>query len=347
MDTRYVITSSPHIRSTDNTQKIMISVLIALAPATVLGCVFFGFRALFITLLSVGSAVAAEYLFNLLCKKKQTIGDFSACVTGLLLAISLPSTVPLWIPIIGSIFAIIIVKQIFGGIGRNIFNPALTARIMLAIAWPKEMTNWVKPFSYDGISLISNVDITKIETSVTPLAQMKAGTFDFQDMLQLFWGNIGGCIGETSVILLLLGAAFLFIRKVISWETPVAILAAVGVLSLIFPSTGTPIAYCIAQLASGGLVLGAFFMATDYSTAPVTRRAKFIFGLCIGTLTFLLRRFTGYAEGIGYAIVFMNIFSYTLDRHTKPRRYGKGGAFYGKRKSSESDTAAESEQEDA
>lgn len=345
MDTRYIITSSPHIRSGENTQKVMFSVLIALMPALIIGCVFFGWRAFIIALLSVGAAVASEVLFNLCLKRKQTVDDLSACITGLLLAMSLPSTVPLWIPVIGSAFAIIVVKQLFGGIGRNIFNPALTARIMLAIAWPKEMTNWVKPFAYDGVSLIANVDLTKIETTVTPLASMKAGTFDFQNLFNLLWGNIGGCIGETSVILLLAGSVFLMIRRVISWETPVAIILSLGILSFIFPASGTPFVYMLSQLLSGGLVLGAFFMATDYATSPVTKWGKFIFGLCIGILTFLLRRFTGYSEGIGYAIVFMNIFAYTFDKHTKPRRYGKGGAFYGKQGTTEPESGKPDEEQ--
>lgn len=334
MDTRYVITSSPHIRSTINTRKIMMSVLIALMPATVVGCVFFGFRALFIILLSVGSAVLAEALFNIIVKRKQTVGDLSACVTGLLLALSLPSTVPLWIPIVGAFFAIIIVKQLFGGIGKNFLNPALAARVMLSVSWPKEMTNWVKPFATDGVSLIANVDITKIESTVTPLSSMKASTYSFRNIIDLFWGNIGGCIGETSAALLLLGAIYLMFKKVIRWEIPVTFIGSVALLSYLFPTSGTPLYYMLAQIFAGGLFISAFFMATDYSTAPITGRGKFIYGILCGVITFFLRRYSGYPEGVSYAILLMNIFSYTLDKITGPRRYGNGGTFYGRKKDS-------------
>ncbi len=331
MDYKYVITSSPHIRSNDSIRKIMLSVLVALLPAAVLGCVYFGYRALIILVLGVLSSVVAEYLFNLLMQREQTIGDLSACITGLLLAMSMPSTVPLWMPVIGSFFAIIVVKQLFGGLGNNFLNPALAARVFLAMAWPKEMTNWVKPFSTEGINLIANVDISSIESTVTPLASMQAFNYSYNNFGDLFWGNIGGCIGETSVALLLVGAIFLMIRKIVSWEIPVTFIGSVALLSYLFPLSGTQMTYMLAQVMSGGLIISAFFMATDYTTTPVTKLGKFIFGLGCGIITFLIRRYAAYPEGVAYAILFMNVLTVVLDYRTRPRRYGKGGVFYGKR----------------
>ncbi len=334
MDYKYVITSSPHIRSNDSIWKIMLSVIIALLPAAIMGCVYFGFRAVLVLVLGVLSAVGAEYLYNIMVKREQTLNDLTACVTGLLLSMSLPSTVPLWMPVIGSFFAIIIVKQLFGGLGNNFLNPALAARVFLSMAWPKEMTNWVKPFSNEGISLIANVDLSEIASTVTPLTSMQALNYSYNNLIDLFWGNIGGCIGETSTALLLIGGAYLFIRKIISWEIPVSFLGAVAVLSYFFPNSGTPTTYMLAQLMSGGLVMCALFMATDYTTTPVTKSGKFIFGVGCGVITFLLRRFTGYPEGVSYAILFMNVLTVVLDYRTRPRRYGKGGVFYGKREKS-------------
>lgn len=331
MDYKYVITSSPHIRSNDSIRKIMLSVLIALLPAAIMGCVYFGYRALIIIVLSILSSVGSEYLFNLLMKREQTIGDLSACITGLLLAMSLPSTVPLWLPVIGSIFAIIVVKQLFGGLGNNFLNPALAARVFLAMSWPKEMTNWVEPFSKEGINLIANVDVTTIASTVTPLTSMQALNYSYNNFGELFWGNIGGCIGETSVALLLVGAIFLFVRKVISWEVPATFIGSLAILSYFFPVSGTQFAYMLAQVMSGGLIITAFFMATDYTTTPVTKLGKFIFGLGCGIITFLIRRYAAYPEGVAYAVLFMNVLTVVLDYRTRPRRYGKGGVFYGKR----------------
>lgn len=331
MDYKYVITSSPHIRSNDSIRKVMFSVLLALMPATIMGCVLFGFRALIIVLLSVGSAIGAEYLFNLIMGREQTINDLSACVTGLLIALSVPSTIPIWMPIIGSFFAIIVVKQLFGGLGNNFLNPALAARVFLSMAWPKEMTVWVKPFSEEGISLFGNVDISQIASTVTPLTSMQSLNYTFTNFNDLLWGNIGGCIGETSTVLLLIGGAYLLIRKVISWEIPVTFIGALAILSYIFPTSGTPVTYMLAQVLSGGLIISAFFMATDYSTTPITRLGKFIFGLGCGVITFLMRKYSAYPEGVTYAILFMNLLTVVLDYRTRPRRFGKGGVFYGKR----------------
>lgn len=331
MENKLIITSSPHIRSNETVTSIMLSVIIALIPAAIYSVVIFGFRALIIICISVMSSILAEALFNACIKKKQTIGDLSAALSGLLLAFTLPPTVPLWIPVFGAFFAMIIVKGLFGGLGSNFMNPALAARAFLFISWPEHMTTWLKPFEFENVPLFKNIDYTTIITSATPLNQLKDLEFSFSNLLNLFWGNVGGCIGETSAVLLILGGLYLMIRKVISWQIPVYFIATVGILSYIFPTTGTPWEYTLAQILSGGLILGAVFMATDYSSSPVTKRGRILFAIGCGFITFIIRRFSGYPEGVSFSILIMNSFTWMLDKKTKPRRFGKGGAFYGKR----------------
>jgi electron transport complex protein RnfD len=344
MDGKFLITSSPHIRSNDTTRSIMLSVIISLLPAVVFSGFLFGFRAIVITILSVGSAVLAEALFNQCCKKKQTVQDLSAAVSGLLLALTLPVTVPLWIPIVGSFFAMIVVKGVFGGLGSNFMNPALAARAFLFVAWPVHMTTWLKPFEFDNVPVLLNVNVDQIITSATPLQSLRNLEYSFTGMQDLFWGNIAGCIGETSAALLLIGGIYLLVRKVISWHIPVFYVATVGILSYIFPTSGTPMQYALTQIMSGGLLLGAIFMATDYSSSPTTRRGRIIYAIGCGLLTFVFRRFSNYPEGVSFAILLMNTLAWTIDGFTKPRRFGKGGAFYGRR---EEDQKEEDEAEPA
>lgn len=336
MDGKFLITSSPHIRSNDTTQSIMFSVLIALTPAVIFSGFLFGFRAIMITMISVGASVLAEALFNMCCKKKQTISDLSAAVSGLLLALTLPVTVPLWIPVVGAFFAMIVVKGVFGGLGNNFMNPALAARAFLFIAWPVHMTTWLKPFEYGGVPIFLNVNADQIITSATPLQSLRNLEYSFTSLSDLFWGNVAGCIGETSAILLLIGGVYLLVRKVINWHIPVFYIATVGVLAYLFPTSGTPIQYALAQMLGGGLLLGAIYMATDYSSAPTTTRGRVLYAIGCGLLTFVFRRFSNYPEGVSFAILLMNSLAWAIDGITKPRRFGKGGAFYGRRE--EADT---------
>ncbi len=340
MDGKFLITSSPHIRSNDTTQSIMLSVLIALTPVVIFSGFLFGWRAIIIALLSVASSVLAEALFNICCKKKQTILDLSAAVSGLLLALTLPVTVPLWIPIIGAFFAMIVVKGVFGGLGSNFMNPALAARAFLFIAWPVHMTTWLKPFEYDTVSVFLNVDVDQIVTSATPLYSLRNFEFSFNSLSDLFWGNIAGCIGETSAVLLLIGGIYLLVRKVITWHIPVFYIATVGVLSYLFPTSGTPIQYAAAQIFGGGLLLGAIFMATDYASAPTTKKGRIVYAIGCGLLTFVFRRFSNYPEGVSFAILLMNSLAWFIDGVTKPRRFGKGGAFYARRKEEKAEPVA-------
>ncbi len=335
MDGKFLITSSPHVRSNDTTQSIMLSVLIALTPALIFSGFLFGWRAIIISLLCVGSSVLAEALFNICCKKRQTINDLSAAVSGLLLALTLPVTVPLWIPIVGAFFAMIVVKGVFGGLGSNFMNPALAARAFLFVAWPVHMTTWLKPFEYDGVPVLLNVNVDQIVTSATPLQSLRNLEYSFTNLNDLFWGNIAGCIGETSAILLLIGGIYLLVRKVITWHIPVFYIGTVGILAYLFPTAGTPAQYAAAQILSGGLLLGAIFMATDYASSPTTPKGRIVYAIGCGLLTFMFRRFSNYPEGVSFAILLMNTLSWAIDGVTKPRRFGKGGAFYVRRKEDE------------
>ena len=331
MEEKLLVTSSPHIRSNDTTRSIMLSVLIALAPASIYSVVIFGFRAMMIIIIGTLSSVGAEALYNVMIKHKQTVSDLSAAVSGLLLSLTLPPTVPLWLPVIGALFAMIIVKGLFGGLGQNFMNPALAARCFLFISWPQHMAVWLKPFEYSTVPLFSNVDTQAIITSVTPLKALKDMTFNYSGLADLFWGNIGGCIGETSAVLLLLGGLCLLIRKVINWRIPVFYIGVMAVLCYLFPTSGLPVQYMLAQLLSGGLLIGSIFRATDSATAPVTRMGQIIYAIGCALLTFVMRRFSGYPEGVSFAILIMNAFTWLIDKKTKPRRFGKGGAFYVKR----------------
>jgi len=303
----YTVSSSPHIKSNDSVQGIMRDVIIALIPAIFAGIYFFGIQAFLVTLVSVLSCIAAEALWQKLTHRKITIGDLSAVVTGLLLAFNMPAAVPLWLPAIGGFFAIIIVKQFFGGIGQNIMNPALAARAFLLASWPVHMTNW----TVDGIA------------SATPLALLKSGSDALPSLMNVFVGNIGGCIGDTSVLALLIGAAYLLYRKIISWHTPVAFIGSVFILTLILGRDGLMTGNALYEICTGGLILGAFFMATDYSTSPMTKKGQVIFGLGCGVLTTVIRLYGGYPEGVSYAILIMSLFVPFIDKFTAPRIFGE------------------------
>ncbi len=301
------VSSNPHIRDRQTTGNIMIMVLIGLLPTTVFGVFHFGVPALITIVIAVMSSVLAEYCYERLVHKKSTISDCSAAVTGLLLALNLPASVPWWIPVLGSIFAIIIVKQLFGGLGQNFMNPALAARCFLLISFTGRMTT----FTYDGI------------TGATPLALLKQG--ESVDVLSMFLGTTGGTIGETSALAILIGAAFLLWNKIIDIRIPAAYLGSFAVFALLFGGRGLDLSYLGAQLFGGGLMLGAFFMATDYVTSPITKKGRVIYGCILGILTGIFRIFGNSAEGVSYAIIFSNLLVPLIEKITIPKAFGKGG----------------------
>jgi len=301
------VSSNPHIRASYTTRSIMMTVLIALMPAAIFGIFNFGMAALFTIILSMASCVLTEYIYEKLMHKKITISDCSAAVTGLLLALNLPATVPWWIPVLGGIFAILIVKQLFGGLGQNFMNPALTARCFLLISFAGRMTT----FTYDGI------------TGATPLTLLKSG--ESVDVMKMFLGTTGGAIGETSALAILIGAAFLLWNKVISLRIPGMHLGVFSIFVLLFGGHGFDLSYLGAQLFGGGLMLASFFMATDYVTSPITKKGQLIYGALLGVLTGLFRIFGNSVEGVSYAIIFSNLLVPLIDRVTLPKAFGKGG----------------------
>ena len=312
------ISSSPHVHSPITTQTIMRDVLIALAPALIGSVYFFGFRALLVTLVSAAACVFFEWVYCKLTKTHCKIYDLSAVVTGVLLAFVCPVTIPYWCIIIGDFFAIVVVKAVFGGIGRNIVNPALAGRAFM-FSYPALMTRWVKPGFANAAGLFNTVDAV---TGATPLAQMGQGMLPEATVSELFLGNIGGCIGETSVLLLLLGLAYLLARNVINLRIPLSFIGTVAVLTFLFPQGNGNLQWMLAQLFSGGLFLGAIFMATDYVTSPITKLGQIVFGIGCGVLTVVIRYFGGYPEGVSYAILIMNCCVVLLDRIGRPKKFG-------------------------
>ena len=298
-----IVAASPHVTTKNSTAVIMRDVLIALAPAVLAGCVVFGLRALLVVAVTTAACVFFEWGFEKLCHKPSTISDLSAAVTGVLLAMNLPVSIPLWQAVFGALVAIVAVKGLFGGIGKNFANPAITARIVMFLAFSKTMTAWVFP---DAVS------------SATPLAMMANG--ESVDYLTLLLGNHGGCLGETSALALLIGFAYLLIRGVISWHTPVCFVGTVFVMSLILGQDA------VGQILSGGLMLGAIFMATDYSTTPSTNWGRVLFGIGAGLLTVLIRFYGAYAEGVSFAILFMNILTPYLSKWTETKPFGGAAA---------------------
>ena len=304
MSDLYHVSSSPHERSKDTTERIMLYVIIALLPTTLFGIYNFGYRALILILVTIASCVASEWIFNKIVHKKQTINDLSAVVTGLLLALNLPATLPWWEAVLGGVFAIIVVKCMFGGLGQNFMNPALGARCFLLIAFAANMTN----FTIDSY------------TGATPLAAMRNG--DAVNTMDMLIGRTAGTIGETSAIAILIGAIFLILMGVIDLRIPASYIITFVVFMLLFSGHGADWTYITAQLCGGGLMLGAFFMATDYVTSPITPMGQIIFGICCGIFTGLFRCFGANAEGVSFAIILSNILVPMIEKYTVPRAFG-------------------------
>lgn len=323
------VSASPHVRSNVSTQSIMRDVVIALIPATAFGIYNFGLHALLLVAATVATCVLTEYLYQKFMKRQILVSDYSAIVTGLLLALNLPPEMPVWIAIIGGIFAILIVKQLFGGLGQNFMNPALAARCFLMISFTGKMTS----FTYDSV------------TSATPLALLKNGDkaasvasilaagdngVNGTTVLNMFIGNIGGTIGETSVIAILIGAIYLLAKKIISWRIPFVYIGTFAVFVILFGGRGLDPMYLAAELCGGGLMLGAFFMATDYVTSPITPNGQIVFAVMLGCLTGIFRIFGGSAEGVSYAIIICNLFVPLIERFTIPKPFGKESVKDGK-----------------
>ena len=318
------ISSSPHVHSPVTTQTIMRDVLIAMAPAFLGSIWFFGLRALMVTVISVAACVFFEWACSKVMKFHCKVSDLSAVVTGVLIAFVCPVTIPYWCVIVGDFFAIVVVKQLFGGIGRNIVNPALAARAFM-FSWPALMTTWVKPGFFDSVSIFGNTSAEALDgmTSATPLAQMAQGALPDASLADMFFGNIGGCIGETSALLLLIGFVYLLVRKVVTLHIPLSFIGTVALLTLLFPQGGNSNwQWMAAQVLSGGVILGACFMATDYVTSPVTKLGQVVFGIGCGVLTVVIRYFGGYPEGVSYAILIMNCCVVLLDRIGRPKKFG-------------------------
>ena len=310
---KLTVASSPHIRGNFRTNRIMGDVMIALLPALAVGVIRFGLDALRLTVFCMAAAVSAEWLFCKLTRGRNTVVDGSAMVTGLLLAMTLPHTCPLWLAGLGSVFAIVLVKCLCGGLGQNIFNPALAARALMLLIWPVGLTR------YEGMDGV---------TAATPLHHMVMPALPGESILDMFLGNCPGSIGEISALALLIGGAYLIWRKVISIRIPAAYIGTVALVTLVFHKTDDAVAWMLYSLFSGGLMLGAIFMATDYATSPATPMGQIVYGIGCGVLTVLFRYYGLFPEGVTYAILIMNAFVWFIDRHTAVRRFGtgKGGA---------------------
>lgn len=304
MSDLYNVSSSSHVRDKDTSARIMLYVIIALLPASIFGVINFGIRALLLILVCVAVCVASEWIFEKLIHKKSTINDFSAVVTGLLLALNLPHTLPIWQAVLGSVFAIVIVKMLFGGLGQNFMNPALGARCFLLVSFAGTMTS----FTYDGV------------TGATPLALLKNG--ESVDTMKMFLGTTAGTIGETSVVAVLIGAIILIMLGVIDLRIPASYIVSFAIFILLFGGHGFDGNYLTAQLCGGGLMLGAFFMATDYVTSPITPMGKIVFGILLGILTGLFRIFGANAEGVSFAIILGNLLVPIIEKFTIPRAFG-------------------------
>ena len=312
------ISSSPHAHSPVTTQTIMRDVLIALIPAMLGSIYFFGFRSLLVTLVSAAACVFFEWGFCKIRKLHCKTYDLSAVVTGVLLAFVCPVTIPYWTIILGDFFAIVLVKMLFGGLGKNIVNPALAGRAFL-FSWPVLMSNWVKVGFDNAAGLLSTADAV---TAATPMSAMHQGALPEESILDMFLGNIGGCIGETSALLLIIGFLYLLYRKVITARIPLAYIGTVAILAFLFPRGNDRIAWMAAQVFGGGLMLGAIFMATDYVTSPLTKLGQIVYGIGCGVITILIRYFGGYSEGVTYAILCMNACAVLLDKIGRPVKFG-------------------------
>ncbi len=314
MNELYNVTSSPHVRSKMSTNKVMLCVIIALLPATIFGIFNFGPRALAVIVITIASCLVSEYLFNVITHRKQSVGDLSCIVTGLLLALNLSNTIPLWIPVIGGVFAIIVVKMLFGGLGQNFMNPALGARCFLLLSFTGPMT------SFATVPL----DTT---TSATPLSYLSDGGL-YSNTMAMFTGRISGTIGETCVWAILLGAIFLIAMGIIDLRIPGTYIITFTIFIILFGghlTSGDLLTFVVQELCGGGLMLGAFFMATDYATSPITPRGKIIYGIICGCLLGIFRLFGASAEGCSYSIIFANMLVPLIERFTVPKPFGKGG----------------------
>ena len=324
MEQMFNVSSNPHVRARMTTAKIMQLVVIALLPAALMGIYNHGLKALAVLVVSTGSAALAEWLYDHFMHKKNTVKDFSAVVTGLLIGLNMPAGIPLWIPVLGSIFAIIVVKQLFGGLGQNFMNPALAARCFLMISFAGKMTDFSVSDSFKGA--VDGV------TGATPLAALRDHGFvagSSVPVKNLIFGNIQGTIGETSVIAILIGAAILLCYKVISARIPLIYIGSFAVFVIIYmlaSGKGFDVNYLLTHLCGGGLMLGAWFMATDYVTSPITPKGQYVYGVCLGVLTGIFRIFGASAEGVSYAIIFCNLLVPQIERFTRPVAFGKGGA---------------------
>ncbi len=333
MTKKLIVSVSPHISAGNSTEKIMRDVCIALLPALVASVVVFGFYPLVVTLVSIGSALATESLWNLIRKKPNTISDWSAVVTGLLLGLNLPPVVPLYVPVVGAFFAIAVVKMMFGGIGKNFANPAITARIFLLLAWSGVMATYVAPVDYSKGAIealfgyfkygVGSAEIAAV-SSATPLGVIKGGgVISSGTLLDMFLGNIGGSAGETSALALLVGGIYLIVKKIINWKIPAIYIGTVAILSLIFAATGSySFSDVLPLVLGGGLFLGAFFMATDYSTSPNTQLGVCIYAFGCGFITVIIRVFGVYPEGVSFAILLMNLFTPLLDKYIRRKPFG-------------------------
>lgn len=308
----FVVSGTPHVRSKESIQSIMRDVIIALIPATAAGIFFFGIPALILIAVSIVACVFFEWLYQKLLKKPVTISDLSAVVTGLLLAMNLPASAPIWVPIVGAAFAIIFAKQLFGGLGQNFINPALAGRAFLLASYPTEMTTWTAPVGFSG------ADAAAV---ATPLATLKTGVMPDASLADVILGtNIGGCIGETCAIALIIGGIYLLVKHVISWRIPVLYILTVFVLTAAIGRKGLRVP--VYEIFTGGLMLGAFFMATDYASSPVTPKGQIIFAIGCGIITTLIRIFGGYPEGVSYSILIMNLAVPLIERFTEPKIFG-------------------------
>ena len=312
MSDLYHVSSSPHVRAKDSTSRIMLYVIIALLPTSLFGIYNFGLKALLLILITIATCVATEWVFDKIVHKKNTIGDLSAVVTGLLLALNLPVSLPWWEAVIGGVFAIAIVKCIFGGLGQNFMNPALGARCFLLIAFAADMTNF--NVTRNGVDVYSGA---------TPLALIRESGVSAVNVRDMLVGNTAGTIGETSVIAILIGAIILILLGVIDLKIPGAYIITFAVFMFFFGASRFDFSYVVAQLCGGGLMLGAFFMATDYVTSPITPKGKIIFGICCGLLTGIFRCFGANAEGVSFSIILSNILVPLIERFTVPRAFGQ------------------------
>ncbi len=317
------VSSAPHIRSGDTTRRTMLDVLIALIPALIAAVILFGLRALVLTVISAAVCVVVELLYCLVTRRKSTVGDLSAVVTGVLLAFSLPASCPYWVVAVGDAFAILVVKGFIGGLGQNVFNPALGGRALIMLFWPATITRYgteaVDAFNFGAVDIVS---------SSTPLQTMARPALPEASLLDMFLGKIGGCIGEVCTLALLIGLVYLLVRRVISWRIPVAYIGTMAVLTLVFYKTDNALTWMLYSIMGGGAMLGAIFMATDYVTSPTLPSAQLVYGIGCGALTVLFRYFGLFPEGVTYAILIMNACAWALDRAVPVKRFGvgKGGA---------------------